>query len=514
MESLSSSMIWKRRLGFPALLLIAFVVSRGYFHLAGNIFQMNLGMYQYADIALLRSDLLRTLYYFHAQPPFFNLFLATGLRLFPQSYVEFFQVTFWLLGVVLVISLYLLMVELGVLPLLAFFLVLLFELSPGTMMVESWFYNTYPTAVLLCVAALCLLHFLRTRRVLFCCVFVFCAGAPILINSTFQLAWLLVLVPALWFTVSARQLTQIMKVAIPLVLIVVVLYLKNLFIFGTFASSSWLGMNLATMSVERLDLSQRRSLVTKRDLSAVSLTAGPFSALGEFSARTPNTGIPVLDETRKSGGELNFNNLAYIDISREYLRDDLWVIRHRPTAFIQGLLFSASLYVSPVGDYVFFHQAREKIEPWARFYRVLAKPMQLPWHPLLSMILGEREVERRLSSMTAASDVLRLGGPSIVLLLLFPTLITYCLVKLIRLGWNGDSISPESACLGFVFVAIAYSSALNLLFECGENNRLRYVIDPFYVLLAGLFLMDLGRFLRGRFLWQGYQQPPATHVVG
>jgi hypothetical protein len=451
---------------------------------------------------------LRSLYYFHAQPPFFNLFLATGLRLFPRDYGDFFQVTFWLLGTVLLLSLYLLMVELGVLPLLAFFLALIFDLSPGTMMVESWFYNTYPTAVLLCVAALCLLYFLRTRRILFCCAFVFCAGAPILINSTFQLAWLLVLAPALWFTVSAQQLTQVMKVAIPLVLVVVVLYLKNLLIFGTFASSSWLGMNLATMSVERLDLKQRRTLVTKRDLSSVSLTEGPFSALGEFSARTPTTGIPVLDETRKSGGALNFNNLAYIDISREYLRDDLWVIRHRPTAFMQGLVFSASLYVSPVGDYVFFHEARTNIEPWARAYQVLAKPMQLPWHPLLRMMLGEGEVERRLSSMTAASDVLRLGGPSIVLLVLFPTLIVYGVARLIRLGRRRkDSISPESACLAFVLVAIAYSSALNLLFECGENNRLRYVIDPFYVLLAGLFIMDAARFLGQRF-----KQPLATHV--
>ena len=43
------------------------------------------GYWQYADPELLRHDLPRTLWYFHAQPPGFNAFLGTVLHL-PHSW--------------------------------------------------------------------------------------------------------------------------------------------------------------------------------------------------------------------------------------------------------------------------------------------------------------------------------------------------------------------------------------------------------------------------------------------
>ena len=474
-----------RQLGYYAFLMAALVISRALFLHAGNTFDLGLGMYQYVDAALLRSDLLRSLFYLHSQPPFFNLFLALGLRLFPYHYVGFFQFSYWMFGLLMVAALFRLMMLLGVGPILALCLTLLFELSPGTMLIESWFYNTYPTAVMLCVAALCLLQYTRTNRLSFAIGFVVCAITPVLINSTFQLPWIFLLAIALGITLPERELVRLAKVATPLLMLVAALYLKNLMVFGIFTSSSWMGMNLTTMTFTRLDPGERQTLIARGVISPVCVDA---DALETSLIAAPPSGIPVLDEIQKSDGSTNFNHLALIEIYGVCLCEELWVIRHRPGAYVKGILFSLAMYFSPAGDYFVFHDSRARIAAWVRIYQAIARPVLLPWRPMLSLLLGERDVERRLSSLLAGSDVLRLGGPSIVLIVLLPTAVIFAAMKLLRAWQRGNLKSPEAACLMFIIAAIVYSSVLNVLLECGENNRLRYVVDPLFVALVGLFL--------------------------
>ncbi|MDX1390037.1 MAG: hypothetical protein R3344_12655, partial [Acidobacteriota bacterium] len=51
-------------------------------------------LYQYLDPEILREDLTRGLFYLHAQPPLFNLFLGIVVKLFPESYAFVFSFVF------------------------------------------------------------------------------------------------------------------------------------------------------------------------------------------------------------------------------------------------------------------------------------------------------------------------------------------------------------------------------------------------------------------------------------
>ena len=57
--------------------------------------------FQFIDRELLTDDLLRSLWYYHANPPLLNLFAGLVLKLFGQHHVIAFAVVFHVLGFLL-----------------------------------------------------------------------------------------------------------------------------------------------------------------------------------------------------------------------------------------------------------------------------------------------------------------------------------------------------------------------------------------------------------------------------
>lgn len=485
-----------RRLGAIAL-AAAFVASRALFRTAGNSFAINLSVSQFVDPLLLRRELWRSLLYLNSQPPLLNLSLGLGLRFFPHSYAAVFGLSFAAMGLLLVLGLFALLSEMGVPIGIGLAVSLAFCVSPGTMMIESWFFDTYPSAVLLTVAALSLLYYCRGGRRGLGVLFVACTAALIFLNSTFQAVWMLGLILLLWQTMSWERFRPLLVFAAVAMVLVALLYVKNFFVFDSFTSSSWLGMNLAKVTVTRLGPGDREQLVRAGSLSPVSLI-DPFSPLDDYRGAKARSGIAVLDEIRKSGGTPNFNNAAYIGISRQYLRDDAWVVLHRPRTYLKGVMFSTAFYFSPAGDYAVFAGARARIPRWVGVYRRLVKPLGLPWAPVVRGMLGAKEFAHRLEE-EAVPGVLSMGGPSLVLAILLPVLLLYGGAQIAGAWRRGGELSAEDICLTFIVFAILYVSAVDILFECGENNRLRYVVDPLYTTMAGMFAASARRAL-GRVL--------------
>ena len=65
-----------------------------------------LGYWQFADPVLLQTDLLRSVFYFHVQPPGFNLLVGVILKLFPVTFPFVLQVLHFVLGIVALWSLF------------------------------------------------------------------------------------------------------------------------------------------------------------------------------------------------------------------------------------------------------------------------------------------------------------------------------------------------------------------------------------------------------------------------
>src|SRR5579862_1145849 len=68
------------------LLAAVFVVSRLAYYLAGVRFDARpvLHYFQFVDPELLKHRLIESMYYFHVQPPGWNLYAGIVLKLFPQ----------------------------------------------------------------------------------------------------------------------------------------------------------------------------------------------------------------------------------------------------------------------------------------------------------------------------------------------------------------------------------------------------------------------------------------------
>ena len=94
------------------VLVCVFVISRLAYHfLLGMRFNADTltSFWQFIDPLLLKTELFKSLYYLHSQPPLFNCFLGVILKLFPDSFAAVFQWIYLLIGLIFSVSLFKLM---------------------------------------------------------------------------------------------------------------------------------------------------------------------------------------------------------------------------------------------------------------------------------------------------------------------------------------------------------------------------------------------------------------------
>jgi len=451
-------------LGTPAtivalgLILTAFVMTRAVYITAGNLFRMNFGFHQYMDPELLKSHLWQTIFYLHAQPPLMNLILGLGLKLFPQSYPAAFRVFFMAIGLVLAITFFLLMIELHIPPWLSLTITLLFELNPGTVMFENWFYDTYPATALLCLAAYFLVRFIRTHRRAWGAAFLVALASLVFLNATFQIVWF-VGMGAILLLLTYDKMRPILPIGVIMLALILMLYLKNLILFGVFSTSSWVGEHLKQLTTLQLQPDERNELVAAHKLSELALS-GPYPAVA-----TPGnlTGIPVLDELWKSGGlGPNCNQTLYIKISEIDLRDALWVMEHRPDAYARGVLTAVTDYLIPAADLFWFAHPKLRIPRWCTDYEWMLVRIAYPPND--------------------KSEV------SVVVAIAIPVLLAFAAWTMVRVWKSRAAAGAVDVTLFFVAAAVLYLAPTGMLIAIGDNSRYRFVANPFYLVLAATLI--------------------------
>ena len=114
----------------------------------------------------------------------------------------------------MVVCAYLLQVELRV-PRVAALVVTLVVVvaSPAYLLYENWLNYAYPTAAFGTVGAWCLVRFLRTGRARFGLGFFGGYAAMVLLNSTYQIEWLLVAAVPVLVVVLRHRWRTVLAVA-------------------------------------------------------------------------------------------------------------------------------------------------------------------------------------------------------------------------------------------------------------------------------------------------------------
>jgi hypothetical protein len=336
---------------WSVFLVGAFILSRIWYYRSGLRFDVSPldSFLQYVDPALLRDELLQSVWNLHSQPPLFNLFLGTVLKLFPADYPSAFAAIYLGLGLILLLTIQALLLRTGVPSWLRAVIALCFSISPVAALYENWLFYAHPVAVLVGLSALFLQRYADRMRRVDLVAFFGLVTTLALTWAAFHLLWVVATGAVVMFTVRER-VREIAAIAAVSLLIVGSIYTKNCILFGVFGCGSiYPKMNLALMTLRHLPDLKRH--VENGDISETSLISPYRGKPDEYGlALGKPTGVGVLDEVRKPDGHSNWHNLAYLSIADQYYHDARWVLRTYPTIYLASVWENVKRYFVPATD--------------------------------------------------------------------------------------------------------------------------------------------------------------------
>jgi hypothetical protein len=188
------------------------------------------------------------------------------------------------------------------------------------------------------------------------------------------------------------------------------------------------------------------------------------------------------------GGHPNFNNLAYLKLHEMYLSNSKAIWRHYPIAYVRSMMIAWFAYFLPASDLHSFDVRRQKIRMFDRVFNVLCFGQ---FHQADS----RRDLRAIKASGNALSLVLYTGTFLIVLL---PLLVVWALALLLLPHLRSGLTNAQAVTLAFILFTILFTTAVSNLLSSFENNRYRFPLDGYYLLLVGMAgTTALQRFARG-----------------
>lgn len=449
------------------LLLGVFVVSRALYDHIGITFSGDSYQHywQFIHQSLLKTDLWRSIFYLHSQPPVLNILTGLVLQLFPNHIQEVFHLLYYLAGVLLAVSIYLLAVDLGMPGWLSSISAALFAISPSTIIYEHWLMYGYLIASALAFSGVALHRFAQTHKTRWGILFFSLLAVIALSWTLFHIVWMLVIFIVVLYLFQDRR-KVVMTALVPL-FVVFGWYAKNLVVFGEFTGGTWGGMNLSNLTIFRLPEDDYQQMIQSGELSRFAAYP-PFrnpKVYLRLLPDTPVTGIPVLDITEFPDGKLNYNHRVYVDASKQYLQDALHVIRVRPAIYLRGVVQSLYIYFHSSSDFELIWGIRNPIQMFDFWWNRLFYGQWLndePPNERVSEILP-----LQVGWWIVASFIVGVLGSS-------------------RYLWKnpGSFRNPVGLLVFFMSLNVLYVTVVGNAMDIGENNRFRYVIDAFILLLV------------------------------
>jgi hypothetical protein len=434
-------------------------------------------LYQYLDERILREDLLSGLYYLHAQPPLFNLFLGCVLKLFPESAsaAAAFSILFGVLALLVLLGTAWTMRRLRVSDPIAAVVTLGLGISPGFLVYRHWLFYTLPVAALLVAGAVSFGSYLESRsRSTLIMASVFTA-AVMLTRSVFHPLWLVGLVAIVAWYVGRDKWRDVMLFASIPALSVGLWLGKNYIEFRSPSTSSWLGMSLA----KRWPLSQGEIASLKSEgvippfwHRRAFQEPEELLGYGFFSAEAERDTHPAVDDPYRSNGEPNFNHRDYIQVSKAMLDGDLRLIQRYPGRYLQRVATAVLLFAQPGPNSVHFLVDYD-------FERVHRYRDALTTY----VFLGRGSIERPI----------RMFAPA-------PNLLLVVIPLLLVVAFHGArrEDSSRSGLLVYMLYSFLWVAVVANMVEIGENDRMRGEVEPFLAAFLGYGTTRVLRFFRGR----------------
>jgi hypothetical protein len=326
-------------------------------------------------------------------------------------------------------------------------LVVGFAVHPAFILYGNWLFYTLPVAAVLIAGAVALSRFDETGLMRFAHYFGWLACIAMLTRTAFHALWLLILVPGIAALLPVERRRGFVAACIGPLIVVTMCYANVWWRSGVYGPSSWIGMNLAKgWDIPQADAA---GLVARGALPPI-WTCGPFMWPGRYEDlgyfRGSGRSNPAIDEPYKSTGYPNFNHSDYARISRELLIEDMMLIRTRPDLYLRRIVRALDQFTIPGPTLFLVRYDTRRIE-WAS----AAASSLLPRVALLLGLVG--------GVAAGARFALQRSRPR-----------------------------HDRVVLAYLVATVVWLTACSTLVEIGENDRIRWEIDPLIVVLVGYTL--------------------------
>lgn len=303
--------------------------------------------WQVLPLSALTAHPLRSVWYLHIQPPFWNLAVGSLARWSPLSLALSLQLLMLVSGMVLAWSLASVVSALGVGHRTTIAVTLLATANSAVLMFGFLPVYELPTMALLALTIRAVT--LRSGRLAPLVSASLLATAVVMTRSMYHPIWLVALLAlVIWsHRTTLRRRSIVIAVIVPLA-VIGSWTIKNEVLFGTTSLSSWTSMNLMRSLWPAIDPASIKAMKIDGTLSSVG-EIGPFEVYETYAAAmppcTPQHSDPVLFQSLRIGTPtgsgvaaraVNFNYECFLPIYSQAGSDTLAMIRAEPGAWALG----------------------------------------------------------------------------------------------------------------------------------------------------------------------------------
>tara|TARA_B100000925_G_C22008030_1_gene474671 strand:- start:1170 stop:2624 length:1455 start_codon:yes stop_codon:yes gene_type:complete len=447
-------------------------------------------MWHFIDIEYLKNDLLSSLYYFHYQPPVFNLFLGLVLKqgIFSPEKLLFF--IFHGMTILMFIGMHFYYRSITNSKIVYLLLPALFLFSPQTIIYENWPIYTWSSSFIILMGYFCLNRIHENIKV-YTFLFFLLISLLILSRSAFHPIYYIFFVSYFLFRYRKELRKIALSIIIPTLLILVVM-LKNKAEFGFYGVGSGLGFSLfKIVSKKKLDIKIEESEGKLDEIMKITpvKSISTYYDSDEIMYTEKHKKIPLLVNEFKSSRDtygdeysVNLGNIHYLKLAKRYQEGAFYLIKKYPLEYLERVSKALIMFFKPSWDHGFGVETNKtKLKNYIDFFYLENLRLKIenafyevrkPW-PLRKEI--------------ALSSYLLMPFFYLICILLFINRLKSC-------SFNLFKVQDKYI---FSIVTVIYLVTVSSLVELAENDRYRVMIDPMvFVAVVSLVLLNFERKLK------------------
>jgi hypothetical protein len=434
-------------------------------------FNFSLDWMWLADPGDLRDRLGQTLWYFHAFPPGMDLLTGLLLKATSQGAATAAYCLFLLLGLVLANAMLAVARAAGLSTRAAIITTVAFLLSPPAIFFEYLYLYEWPVVTLLVVSAVAF-HRATAQPILARWAIFFGVASLIAVTrSTFHLMWFAVLVAGAVLAggIPARRAALIG--AVPGLLLILMVYGKNEWLFGEFAASTFGPASMHLVTVDRMPRAERERWMAEGRLSPFA-SISPYAPPRDYSRFFPGTDLPgwppqVTRLERDHVAAPNFNHWFLLEAHRARRRDVESYLRAHPLGYLANV--------------------------WTGLVRLLGPSTE--WHPRTGTPASPHAGHRRVLGAYegAYNYVLHwLVAPPAGLYVLLPLVLAWSAWQAVSHLRSGEPAArARGALIGYCTFQIVFVTIVSSMATFLESSRYRFQVEPFIWVLVTLLVVSL-----------------------